>query len=595
AMSVTVGGRNLVLPSAATLRGELSQESFNQAIKQARAQAEIADEFQRKALDEANQKMYAVARDEYGVREKYDPKKDYARVIQNREKQRERAAARAQSASQGITPYQQAQLALDLRRLELEEKKFGVREQDAEWRRNKLPVAAQNKLSLVESGVIMSKDLRQAIQENPDALGLRNLVWGQIVNRLDPQGVGVRASVEALTGEIRYMRFAGALTEVETKFAERFLPDATDRADAALSKLESLEKFLEQRRQGIYIAYGGSYTPMGSAQGNAAAASAQTSPAPRVGADTTSVRRDSVAAPATAKPSAMDQLRAAAGVDSASATPRRDSVLAPAAPAVAPDTGRTVARPAAPATALDTMTAPRDSAVAPAAPSREYAREYAALATMYNQELAQATTEAERVRARRRYDQAVMGLAKEQQAEATARSSAVAAPSAPAIDTMSVARNLVPGATAPLDTAAIRRGEEIGMPKRPSAPAPRYRPVLENPMSPEGINEIPMPAMAPARSDTLRRALQQGGQVTAPSARNQVPGATAPVAPPTSAPQIPQTLGMMDRAMALALLSEYQDVTSELQSGELSPSERRTALQRMRELEKSLRRLGVIS
>lgn len=66
------------------------------------------------------------------------------------------------------------------------------------------------------------------------------------------------------------------------------------------------------------------------------------------------------------------------------------------------------------------------------------------------------------------------------------------APLATRPDTVATRRNLVSA----LDTAAVRRGEEIGMPgsaiRRP-APAPRYRPVLENPMSPEGIGEIPMP------------------------------------------------------------------------------------------------------
>jgi len=150
---------------------------------------------------------------------------------------------------------------LDVRRVGLAEQAAKQRESDADWRRNKLPAAAASKLAGFESGLSMAADVRNQIEGNREALGLKNLAWGQLVNRLDPEGVGVRAGIEALSGEIRNQRFGGALTVNEAKFAERFLPSATDRADAALRKLDQLEKYLDLKRKGIYDVYGGKFQP----------------------------------------------------------------------------------------------------------------------------------------------------------------------------------------------------------------------------------------------------------------------------------------------------------------------------------------------
>jgi len=156
---------------------------------------------------------------------------------------------------------------LEVKRVGLAERAATQRETDAEWRRNKLPAAAASKLSGFESGIMMSADVRNQIEGNTEALGLKNVLWTQVVNRIDPEGVGVRAAIEALSGEIRNQRFGGALTVNEAKFAERFLPSPTDTADAALRKLDQLEKYLDMKRKSIYDVYGGQFRSgrMGSA------------------------------------------------------------------------------------------------------------------------------------------------------------------------------------------------------------------------------------------------------------------------------------------------------------------------------------------
>lgn len=170
-------------------------------------------------------------------------------------------ARRRREERREITPYQRAQLGMDERRLKLQEDALKQRQTDSTWRQSKLPAEAQKRLSGFDSGVEMVADARALIKEYPEAVGLKNMLWSQAVDRMDPQGVAARAAIESLAGEIRNQRFGGALTANEAKFAERFLPGPTDRADGVIIKLDRLEKYLESKRRGIYSSYGGSYVP----------------------------------------------------------------------------------------------------------------------------------------------------------------------------------------------------------------------------------------------------------------------------------------------------------------------------------------------
>jgi hypothetical protein len=127
--------------------------------------------------------------------------------------------------------------------------------------RAEIPALAQRKLEGVEAGLMMVEDIRRSIESYPEGLGSKNFLWGAIINRVDPKGVGVRAEIENLSGEIRNQRFGGALTKNEAEFAERNLPSATDRADAAFAKLTALSAYLETKRRAAYSTYGLPYAP----------------------------------------------------------------------------------------------------------------------------------------------------------------------------------------------------------------------------------------------------------------------------------------------------------------------------------------------
>jgi hypothetical protein len=98
---------------------------------------------------------------------------------------------------------------------------------------------------------------------------LKNYVPGAFVDRLDPNGAAVRAQIELIAGEIRNARFGGQLTAQEAQLAMRALPDATQRSDILLSRLESLENFMASRRAGVYRSFGGGDAPPLEFGGNA--------------------------------------------------------------------------------------------------------------------------------------------------------------------------------------------------------------------------------------------------------------------------------------------------------------------------------------
>jgi len=94
------------------------------------------------------------------------------------------------------------------------------------------------------------------LEQNMGAIGpIKGRMFRSILDANDKEGVGTRAAIESLSGEIRNQRFGGALTANEAKFAESMLPSEKDEATNALKKLDQLESYLERKREGIFRVY----------------------------------------------------------------------------------------------------------------------------------------------------------------------------------------------------------------------------------------------------------------------------------------------------------------------------------------------------
>ena len=142
------------------------------------------------------------------------------------------------------------------REYELRKKEFERKEADSIMRRERLPSGAQTKLAGFDSGVLMVGDVRSMLEQNMGSIGpIKGRMFRSILDANDKEGVGTRAAIESLSGEIRNQRFGGALTANEAKFAESMLPNEKDEAVNALKKLEQLENYLERKREGIFRVY----------------------------------------------------------------------------------------------------------------------------------------------------------------------------------------------------------------------------------------------------------------------------------------------------------------------------------------------------
>ena len=126
-----------------------------------------------------------------------------------------------------------------------------------------MPEGSRKRLEGYESGIFMVRDAIGMLNESPQAVGpLKGRVWRAALDAYDKAGVGVRAYLENLAGEIRNQRFGGALTATEAKFAESMLPSDKDLAENAITKLNQLEKYLEQKRRALYKINKMEYEPM---------------------------------------------------------------------------------------------------------------------------------------------------------------------------------------------------------------------------------------------------------------------------------------------------------------------------------------------
>jgi hypothetical protein len=138
----------------------------------------------------------------------------------------------------------------------LRKKEFERKEADSVLRREKLPVSAQGKLAGLDAGVLMVGDVSSMLNQHMNAIGpIKGRMFRSILDANDKEGVGTRAAIENLSGEIRNQRFGGALTATEVRSALAMLPDEKDEAVNALTKLAQLEDFLERKREGIFRVY----------------------------------------------------------------------------------------------------------------------------------------------------------------------------------------------------------------------------------------------------------------------------------------------------------------------------------------------------
>ena len=122
---------------------------------------------------------------------------------------------------------------------------------------NLKPVPAAAAKDYVENNSSLRKihEALGAIDKNPGALGAQNYAPDFAMQRLDPDGVDVRAKVSDVGSLLIHDRSGAAVTISETPRLKPFVPSSTDTPETARKKLRNLAKALEDTQADIGSIY----------------------------------------------------------------------------------------------------------------------------------------------------------------------------------------------------------------------------------------------------------------------------------------------------------------------------------------------------
>ena len=105
----------------------------------------------------------------------------------------------------------------------------------------------KEKIANLHTSLDMLNQAEEGVKAMPNAVGWKGYLPNAILDRTQPEGVPIRAAIEAFAGELRHERFGGALTPGEAARAAKFLPSETDASDVALKKLAVVKDFITKK------------------------------------------------------------------------------------------------------------------------------------------------------------------------------------------------------------------------------------------------------------------------------------------------------------------------------------------------------------
>ncbi len=123
----------------------------------------------------------------------------------------------------------------------------------------------------------------ELVRQNPDAFGLKNMAGDLVNQRMDPAGVAPRAAVANIGSAKMHDRSGAAITAKEFPRLTPFIPTATDRSDAIITKLEQMKAEIKAEQDAITSTY--SAQPAAPSAAPAAPAAGGAEPAPKTQAE----------------------------------------------------------------------------------------------------------------------------------------------------------------------------------------------------------------------------------------------------------------------------------------------------------------------
>jgi hypothetical protein len=118
-----------------------------------------------------------------------------------------------------------------------------------------IPAHINTAISTNDMSIRRIQEALDLIKKNPDAIGLKNLLPGQALDRMDPKGVAARSAISDIGSLVIHDRSGSAVSVGEMQRLG-FIPTPTDRADNAKTKLESMLKWAKLNQQGLSETYG---------------------------------------------------------------------------------------------------------------------------------------------------------------------------------------------------------------------------------------------------------------------------------------------------------------------------------------------------
>jgi hypothetical protein len=118
-----------------------------------------------------------------------------------------------------------------------------------------IPANINTAISTNDMSIKRIQEALDLIKQYPDAVGLKNLLPGQALDRMDPKGVAARSAVSDIGSLVIHDRSGSAVSVGEMQRLG-FIPTPTDRADNAKTKLEAMLKWAKLNQQGLSETYG---------------------------------------------------------------------------------------------------------------------------------------------------------------------------------------------------------------------------------------------------------------------------------------------------------------------------------------------------
>ena len=117
-----------------------------------------------------------------------------------------------------------------------------------------IPANINTAISTNDMSIKRIQEALDLIKKNPDAIGLKNLLPGQALDRMDPKGVAARSAIGDIGSLVIHERSGAAVSASEMQRLN-FIPTPTDRADNAKTKLEAMLRYAKLNQQGLTETY----------------------------------------------------------------------------------------------------------------------------------------------------------------------------------------------------------------------------------------------------------------------------------------------------------------------------------------------------